>query len=307
MAKYGWTAHDGRNFGIHDVYENSENSYQIRNSWVKRHGGKHGGDWTVRTNVTPYKNAIEKQFASVIFYFATDYEGWIKSSSHKKKYSMISAETVDVGKFTIEIDATSKVNNQKLFINRATGNMSLASLKDSLIQSGYFKTIKTKTTELPQYLGFGSGSLKPLEESNFIAYQVSGFLPFEFDVIFESESLRDELKSQSKESLSKLKDSVFDAALAEAKSQFDAKFEKTFKLHEKKFPESTIKIAQATLSNLIGGIGFFSGQSIVKSLSTKENVLYWPANLYTAGNLKIEINSNVPKSGLKLCSTLNKV
>ena len=181
------------------------------------------------------------------------------------------------------------MNNQRLFINRASGNMSLVSLKDSLIQSGYFKTIKTKTTELPQYFGFGSGSLKPFEESNFIAYQVSGFLPFEFDVIFESESLRDELRLKGKESPPKLKDDVFDAALAEATRRFDDKFEKTFQLNTKKFSKKAIQMAQSTLSNLIGGIGFFNGNSIVKSLNTKENVLYWPANLYTAGNYKIKI------------------
>jgi mannosyl-oligosaccharide glucosidase len=33
LVKYGWVAHDGRNFGIHDIYENVENGFSIRSSW----------------------------------------------------------------------------------------------------------------------------------------------------------------------------------------------------------------------------------------------------------------------------------
>lgn len=41
-------------------------------------------------------------------------------------------------------------------------------------------------------------------------------------------------------------------------------------------------MAQSALSNMLGGIGFFSGRSIVQSINNKEPVLYWPANLYTS-------------------------
>ena len=79
---------------------------------------------------------------------------------------------------------------------------------------------------------------------------------------------------------------VFEAALSKAHKKFVDKFERTFKLTERKFPITAIEMAQATMSNLIGGIGFFNGRSIVKSMSNKKNVLYWPANLYTAGNYR---------------------
>lgn len=81
-----------------------------------------------------------------------------------------------------------------------------------------------------------------------------------------------------------LQGDVFEAALSRAHKNFVDKFERTFKLTERKFPTTAIEMAQATMSNLIGGIGFFNGRSIVKSMSNKKNVLYWPANLYTAGN-----------------------
>ncbi len=127
MSKYGWLAHDGRNFGIHETVENPENGFNIRNSWVKRHGGKNGGDWTVRTRVNGLSG--ERQFVSVIFYFATDYTGWIKSTKNTKRVSVFNGETVDVGEFSVKIDASDKDNGVDLFINQAVGNMSITTLK----------------------------------------------------------------------------------------------------------------------------------------------------------------------------------
>lgn len=42
------------------------------------------------------------------------------------------------------------------------------------------------------------------------------------------------------------------------------------------------KFAQAALSNMLGGIGYFYGSSRVQSAYTKEPVPYWKAPLYTA-------------------------
>ncbi len=109
---------------------------------------------------------------------------------------------------------------------------------------------------------------------------MSGFLPFQFDVIFESESSKEE-STQPKPA--RLTGPVFDAALAQAQFDFNKKFEDTFGLSKAEFSLSAIDMAKHTLSNLIGGIGFFTGRSIVKAAtSTADTMLYWPANLYTA-------------------------
>lgn len=272
MSKYGWIAHDGRNFGIHDVYESAKNGYWIRNSWVKRYGGKYGGDWTVRTRIAPFGNEEKPSFVSLIFYFGTEYTGWIKSIGK----SMISGETQDLGKFNIKID-TSK--NSNLFINRANGNISLVHIKDNLIKRGFFERKQTQSPNLKEYIGFRKeASATAVEDSNFVAYQISGFLPFEFDIMFESNSLREET---IRTEVSELKGEEFDTALGDWHGKFAEKFEETFKLREKNFSSSAMIMAQSTLSNLLGGIGFFSGQSLVKSVYNQEKVLYWPANLYT--------------------------
>ncbi len=119
-----------------------------------------------------------------------------------------------------------------------------------------------------------------LPEANFIAYQVSGFLPFQFDVIFESKSLKEDPAHPQQ---GQLTGSVFNAALDQAQKNFDKKFEDIFALSKANFSLPAIAMAKHTLSNLIGGIGFFTGRSIVKAASsTADTMLYWLANLYTA-------------------------
>lgn len=50
LGKYGWVAHDGVNFGIHQAFDNQ---YIIKSSFVKQPGGKHGGDWTAKIHLEP--------------------------------------------------------------------------------------------------------------------------------------------------------------------------------------------------------------------------------------------------------------
>lgn len=95
--------------------------------------------------------------------------------------------------------------------------------------------------------------------------------------------MREDLEEQNVETPARLQGDVFETALSKAYKNFVDKFERTFKLTERKFSATAIEMAQATMSNLIGGIGFFNGRSIVKSMSNKKSMLYWPANLYTAG------------------------
>lgn len=142
MLKYGWIAHDGRNFGTHDIFESMENSFSIRTSWVKRGGGRDGGDWTARTRISPFSNEQTPVFASAIFYFATDYTGWIRTVNSKRdvKSASFSGETKDVGKFKVKVEAVSQQADEKMnklmYLDLAHGNVSVAVLKEALIQNG---------------------------------------------------------------------------------------------------------------------------------------------------------------------------
>jgi mannosyl-oligosaccharide glucosidase len=276
MAKYGWTAHDGRNFGIHDLYENQENRFTIRNSWVKRQGGEYGGDWAVKTEVNPFDASEPPKFVSIFFYFAKSNTGWIRKINKNKQ--TLDGETDDVGSFKVRIDLH---GNQNVFLNVASLNTPVAVLHDTLASQSYFSRIKTKLPNLKEYVGL-RGIGDEIESANTIVYQVSGFVPFEFQLIFESESLLKESKEKYGKEPKELNGPEFDAALARAYGNFQKKFDTVFGLRDRKASGPEVMMAQAALSNLIGGIGFFTGQSIVQSMFAKEPVLYWKSNLYTA-------------------------
>ncbi|KAJ1341408.1 hypothetical protein BSLG_003986 [Batrachochytrium salamandrivorans] len=54
-----------------------------------------------------------------------------------------------------------------------------------------------------------------------------------------------------------------DIALVAAESEFDSRFEATFHLTERGFSESEVSLGKMLLSNMIGGMGYFHGTSIV--------------------------------------------
>lgn len=87
-------------------------------------------------------------------------------------------------------------------------------------------------------------------------------------------------------------------ALAWHKTRFTQRFEDTFKLNEKTYNKKEIEFAQAALSNMVGGIGYFYGTPRVQSSYTKEPVPYWKTALYTAvpsRQVKYGVFSEVPQ------------
>lgn len=45
LPKYGWLKHDGVRFGSQEIVDDD---FILNTDFVKRPGGDHGGDWTVR-------------------------------------------------------------------------------------------------------------------------------------------------------------------------------------------------------------------------------------------------------------------
>lgn len=111
-------------------------------------------------------------------------------------------------------------------------------------------------------------------KANFIVYQATFIPPFELEIYFESKSFTDRPM--------KMIGPPFDLALNLHIRNFEEKFENIFKLQQKNFSVAHIKAAKAALSNMIGGIGYFYGSSLVQSRYNKEPVNYWNAPLYTA-------------------------
>lgn len=55
IKKYGWLKHDGKNFGIQEIVENT---FKFNTSFVKRPGGINGGDWSSRITAIPHVSIL---------------------------------------------------------------------------------------------------------------------------------------------------------------------------------------------------------------------------------------------------------
>lgn len=111
-------------------------------------------------------------------------------------------------------------------------------------------------------------------ESDFVVHQVTVQTPFQIEVLFESASFHARPNQ--------LAGSVMTQELAKRKAEFDAKFEEIFGLERKGLSQSQIKFGKAALSNMLGGMGYFYGQSVVQSVYNEYPLLYPEGALFTA-------------------------
>ena len=86
-------------------------------------------------------------------------------------------------------------------------------------------------------------------------YQINVQVPSEIDITFQP------VKSQMSEPLV---GQEYTEALDAKKVEFNEKFENTFGLQKRGYNETYIRFAQAAMSNMIGGIGYFYGHSKVQ-------------------------------------------
>ncbi|KAK2438022.1 mannosyl-oligosaccharide glucosidase GCS1 [Trifolium repens] len=115
--------------------------------------------------------------------------------------------------------------------------------------------------------------------------QIIGGFPFTTDIVFISGT--DSESSMVEERVNSLAGASLSNELKYKEQAYDEKIEKIFNLAEKVDLES-ISVGKAAVGNLLGGIGYFYGQSKIalsRTLNDREQVdylSYWPAELYTA-------------------------
>lgn len=99
-------------------------------------------------------------------------------------------------------------------------------------------------------------------------------MPFEMEVAFESGSVSDRKEP--------LLGEAFRREFSKRRLAFETHFETVFSLAERGFNATQVSFARATLSNMVGGIGYFYGSSLIRSHHASEPIDYWQAGLYTA-------------------------
>ena len=216
--------------------------------------------------------AANKTIVSLVFYTALDdSNGKLQSVVKENQLLQIRGSTEELGSFTLRFPP---VPNAQNFHYVSTFSPSIHLSKDVVLQS--LKRYPYSGNKVLAGLAGDVLALKGITDyqPNFMAHQVTVTLPFKMEVIFESRS-----HTRRKVPLS---GEVFTQQLNQHKDNFNQTFEKKFGLKKQGYKKKEIDFGKAALSNMLGGIGYFYGNSIVRSRHTAEPVKYWEAPLLTA-------------------------
>ena len=178
-----------------------------------------------------------------------------------------------VGGFRLHMLKSSGVILHQHFLS--TKHDGLNNLRETVFKG--FRILRGQS-ENEKYIGLAGESFDHNSidrKPDFVAFQVTGTVPFEIEIVYESNSLMNIRPGMLMgDSLTELLNSY--------KKRFDEDFEAKFSLEKKNFSKEEINIAKAALSNMIGGIGYFYGSSRVQGEYNKDPVPYWKAALYSA-------------------------
>ncbi|XP_011638747.1 mannosyl-oligosaccharide glucosidase GCS1 [Pogonomyrmex barbatus] len=273
LDRYAWLEHDGRTFGVQEIVDNA---VTIRTTFVKKPGGYHGGDWTARIAVSSERERNGEEI-SLLFYTAIEEgtKGWIKANlGDYNRLTGIEGNTQGLGSFIINVNLINGTIEEHSFLATVTPGLNV--LKETVLQN---LRVATQKGSMEKHVVLAGEQLSLLPEGkkkdpNFVATQVTGKIPFEIEISYESGSFSNRID--------KLTGKNYDEALKEQRQSFSKKFESVFKLKSKGYTDDEVAFAKMAFSNLIGSIGYFYGASQVQSMYTQGPVPYWKAPLYTA-------------------------
>ncbi|CAL5214028.1 unnamed protein product [Lathyrus oleraceus] len=278
LSAYGWIKHNGRDYG-HQVLV--DHGLILTTEFLKSNGdgSGYGGDWTVRIDVQIDKSKWNEEFGKggQLFFYLADEGGNVLDVGREKlnireSSLLASGSRTDIGDWQLHLKSTDDLKlHYSGFHTPHFHNLS------DLVE----EKLASQTRNHAQMQLSDSSDDSP----NVLVFQIVGGFPFTTDIALisgtdsDNSSVEDRVNSLTGASLSN--------ELKYKEQAFDEKIEKTFKLAEKVDSES-ISVGKAAVGNLLGGIGYFYGQSKIaqsRTLNHREHdayTSYWPAELYTA-------------------------
>ncbi|KAJ7285598.1 glycoside hydrolase [Mycena rebaudengoi] len=244
LSSYTWTEYDTREGGV-QVIEDRPNNVKITTEFLKVAGGDHGGSWAARIKGEPMNANLASRTGLGGIDMDTDedengVDGDIK----------FSGSTPELDDFNIRI--VDERIGKTHFLGQPVPPGGIWQAKDLILQA----LIKQAQESLTPYKDATAGMPDPsfviqlpddvYTGSNLYAIQKSFDGEFQFDVFFESASSKQKLSSVT-----------LDQGIP-ALSAFP--FPSDFPVEKR---ESLEAFSKAVTSNLVGGVGYFYGTSIV--------------------------------------------
>ncbi|BBN11838.1 mannosyl-oligosaccharide glucosidase [Marchantia polymorpha subsp. ruderalis] len=287
LARYGWLRHDGSTYGRQELLDQGVTlTTSFLKSWED--GSGYGGDWAVRIKVEA-ENATEssqedgqpKSRSTSIFFYIAEEAGRSLSFWPKGKNvadaPFVGGSASEIGGWQFHLHHKEDVAVSYAGLRQIHMHNLTQLVLNTLMNQGRL----TGRLQLPDSSD---------RHSNIAVLQISGSLPFEVDMVFLSGV--DKKGADVPKRLKNLTGVELERRLIQKEQEFENRFQDTFKLNEKVGGEKEVEVGRAALSNMVGGIGYFHGQSRIAipaefkgqepELSSPDYWLYWPAELFTA-------------------------
>ncbi|KAK3378048.1 glycoside hydrolase family 63 protein [Podospora didyma] len=290
MKGYGWDEYDTRNGGVQSIHD-IENGIDITTSFVKAPGGAHGGSWAVRVKGELKEDVPQDRKTIVILYLTQEGGGQLEAleGDNDKGYDeadvTIQGASDALGSYKLVVtkgDGTQPKSDHALSDIRGAGQTVVQSLTypdevlwqakpivfkqlkegvDWLLENNFDNTNAPPPWQVYQLTNRpGAGNVQIVEK----IFEGS----FEFDVLFSSASAGKDLTSAD-----------LTREIKEATESFGDRFSSVFSFKAPFTAEKYKKFGRSMFSNLIGGIGYFYGHSIVDRSNApeydEENEGFW--------------------------------
>ncbi|NXM29657.1 MOGS glucosidase, partial [Oxyruncus cristatus] len=255
---YGWVMHDGENFGVQEI---RDGRLLLRTEFVKQPGGDHGGDWSWRVTAR-MEGKGPAPLLSLFFYVATDRQGELRPVLHNgTRLAAVEGTSEELGNFTLTFLPPTGEGEE---------GPKYASLRETSLFSPPGRPRR-------HYLGVSSagGLSREPPQGQLLLHQVTLEAPAVLEVVLESGSTAGTRRGR-------LAGRALGAALARHAAAFERRFEDTFGLGARGATPPQCRFAQAALSELLGGLGFFHGRSLLRSERRSEPLPGPKATLFTA-------------------------
>ncbi|KAI0050009.1 glycoside hydrolase family 63 protein [Auriscalpium vulgare] len=278
LDAYTWTVYDAREGGV-QVLKDGLNNVKITTELLKVPGGAHGGSWAARIKGEPLRPEYRSR-TSFVFYAGLEGMGGLDMETSEDENGIsddtieFSGSSTDLDDFTIRIVdgpnnvAVTEGPHVDAFANRIgkthfaglrapAGNVWQAKelIMQDIIQHAREVIAPYENTGAPPDPSWTLQlSDETLSGSNLYAVQKSFDGAFQFDIFYESHSAKHKLNS-----------ATLDKGIPALTASYEQRFQSVFPVPESPKQNSLQKFSQDITSNLIGGIGYFYGTSIVDS------------------------------------------
>ncbi|KAK7749607.1 Processing alpha glucosidase I [Cytospora paraplurivora] len=276
MAGYGWDEYDTRNGGVQTIHD-AGNGIDITTSFVKVPGGGNGGSWAARIKGVPRSGIPDDVKTQVLLYVSQEGLG-------SELGVLPDSDGADNG-FAHDVTLIGKseqLGRFKLAVTEGTGEHP-QDASDIDENRDFTKTVVQSLVVPPEFLWQGK-SIALRQFSEQISAKVDqGFInkeapppvhhtyalpnrpgagnahliqkifegPFEFDILFSSESAGKELTSED-----------LTREVRGTTESFGERFTSVFTPQAPFTADKYLKFGKSMFSNLIGGIGYFYGQHV---------------------------------------------